>query len=103
MDSKVYKYGYLGIHKEVKYMSVRRTVRRVLDGNTFQTAKKVSGSSIIRIANFDAPEKYQFGGRQATARLKTPLYHDFRSKAIVSGTDLYSAPNYRYAFILYWC
>ena len=54
-------------------MTIRRTVKRVLDGDTFQTYRKVNGSNFVRIANKNAPEKYQFGGREATARLKRQI------------------------------
>ncbi len=54
-------------------MTIRRTVKRVLDGDTFQTHRKVNGSNYIRIANSTAPERYQFGGRQATQRLRKQI------------------------------
>ena len=54
-------------------MTIRRTVKRVLDGDTFQTYRKVNRSNFVRIANKNAPEKYQFGGREATARLKRQI------------------------------
>ena len=52
-------------------MTIKRTVKRVIDGDTFQTYTKVNGSNYIRIANKNAPERYQFGGSQATRRLKS--------------------------------
>ncbi len=54
-------------------MTIRRTVKRVLDGDTFQTYRKVNGSNYVRLAGVNAPEKYQFGGREATARLKRQI------------------------------
>lgn len=54
-------------------MTIKRTVKRVLDGDTFETYRKVRGSNYIRIANVNAPEKHQFGGRGATARLKRQI------------------------------
>ena len=54
-------------------MTIRRTVKRVLDGDTFQTYRKVNGSNYVRLAGVNAQEKYQFGGREATARLKRQI------------------------------
>jgi len=54
-------------------MTMRRTVRKVVDGDTFQTYRKVNGSNYIRIAGRNAPEKYQFGGSRATQRLKRQI------------------------------
>jgi len=54
-------------------MVIHRKVRRVLDGDTFQTYTKVRGSNYVRIAGKNAPEKYQFGGEQATQRLKRQI------------------------------
>jgi endonuclease YncB( thermonuclease family) len=54
-------------------MTIYRKVKRVIDGDTFQTYRKVNGSNYVRIANVNAPEKYQFGGHQATSRLKRQI------------------------------
>lgn len=54
-------------------MTIRRTVKRVIDGDTFQTYRKVNGSNYVRLAGVNAPEKWQFGGRQATERLKRQI------------------------------
>lgn len=54
-------------------MTIRRTVKRVLDGDTFQTCRKIRGSNYVRIAGKNAPEKYQFGGRQATQILRRQI------------------------------
>lgn len=54
-------------------MTMRRTVKRVLDGDTFQTYRKVNGSNYVRLAGVNAPEKHQFGGPEATARLKRQI------------------------------
>lgn len=51
-------------------MTIYRKVKRVLDGDTFQTYRKINGSNYVRIARLYAPEKYQFGGREATNNLK---------------------------------
>jgi endonuclease YncB( thermonuclease family) len=49
---------------------MRRKVKKVLDGDTFQTHRKVNGSNIVRLANYNAPEKNQHGGKRATNRLR---------------------------------
>ncbi len=49
---------------------MRRTVKKIIDGDTFVVNRKIDGSNIVRLAGVDAPEKYQFGGRTATNRLK---------------------------------
>ena len=54
-------------------MTIRRTVKRVLDGDTFQTHRKVNGSNFVRLAGFSAPEKHQFGGNRATQSLKRQI------------------------------
>ena len=54
-------------------MTIQRKVKRVVDGDTFQTYRKIRGSNYVRIAGKNAPEKYQFGGREATARLKRQI------------------------------
>ena len=54
-------------------MTIRRTVKRVIDGDTFQTYRKVNGSNYIRLAGVNAPEKWQFGGKQATANLRREI------------------------------
>jgi len=52
---------------------MRRKVKKVIDGDTFQTHTKVNGSNFVRIAGKNAPEKHQFGGRQATQKLKRQI------------------------------
>lgn len=41
-------------------MTMRRTVKRVIDGDTFQTYRKVNGSNYVRLAGINAPEKLKF-------------------------------------------
>jgi micrococcal nuclease len=50
--------------------SVRRTVKKVLDGDTFQVARKIGGSNIVRLSGVDAPEKGSRGGSKATNVLR---------------------------------
>lgn len=52
---------------------MRRTVKRVLDGDTFQTYRKVNGSNFVRLADVNAPELNQFGGYAARDRLKRQI------------------------------
>jgi len=54
-------------------MTIYRKVKRVIDGDTFQTHTKVNGSNYVRIAGKNAPEKYQFGGNQATQKLRRQI------------------------------
>ena len=54
-------------------MTIRRKVKKVIDGDTFQTYTKVRGSNYIRIAGKNAPEKHQFGGKQSTQKLKKQI------------------------------
>ncbi len=54
-------------------MTIRRTVKQVIDGDTFQTYRKVNGSNFIRLAGLYAPERWQFGGHQATQRLRRQI------------------------------
>ena len=54
-------------------MTIYRKVRRVLDGDTFQTYRKVNGSTYVRLAGINAPERWQFGGAAATTRLKQQI------------------------------
>ncbi len=54
-------------------MTIRRTVKRVLDRDTFQTYRKVNGSNYVRLAGVNAPERWQFGGRKATESLKRQI------------------------------
>ncbi len=54
-------------------MVIRRTVRRVVDGDTFQVYRKIHGSNFVRIAGMNAPERYQFWGKESTIRLKKQI------------------------------
>ena len=49
--------------------SVRRKVKRVIDGDTFELYTSLQGSKIVRIADFDAPEKNKRGDKPATRKL----------------------------------
>jgi endonuclease YncB( thermonuclease family) len=49
---------------------IRRSIKRIIDGDTFVVSRKVNGSSLIRLANYNAPERYQFGGQRATNQLR---------------------------------
>lgn len=49
---------------------MRRTVKKVIDGDTFEVKTKVGETIRIRIANFNAPELNQRGGKAAKKDLK---------------------------------
>ena len=51
-------------------MTIRRKVKRVVDGDTFEVYRKVYGSKYVRLAGVNAPERSQRSGRQATLKLK---------------------------------
>ncbi|MFH1801810.1 MAG: hypothetical protein ABH804_03205 [archaeon] len=54
-------------------MTIRRKVKKIIDGDTFQTYTRVNGSNYVRIAGKNAPEKHQFGGSAATQKLKRQI------------------------------
>lgn len=54
-------------------MTIRRKVKKVIDGDTFQTYTRVNGSNFVRIAGKHAPEKHQFGGQQAKQKLRRQI------------------------------
>ena len=45
---------------------MRRTVKKIIDGDTFVVNRKIDGTNKIRLANVDAPARYQFSARKAT-------------------------------------
>lgn len=49
---------------------MRRTVKKIIDCDTFIVCRKIGNTNIIRLAGVNAPEKYQKGGRQATNKLR---------------------------------
>lgn len=51
-------------------MVIRRKVKQVIDGDTFIVCRKIGNTNIVRLAGVNAPEKYQFGGKTATNRLR---------------------------------
>jgi len=51
-------------------MVIRRKVKQIIDGDTFIVSRRIGNTNVIRLAGVNAPEKYQFGGRKATNRLK---------------------------------
>lgn len=50
--------------------TIRRKVKKVIDGDTFVVSRKIGNTNVIRLAGLNAPEKHQFGGRKATNRLR---------------------------------
>jgi len=51
-------------------MTIKRKVKRVVNGDTFEVFRKIRGSRFVRLAGVNAPEKYQKGGIIATNKLK---------------------------------
>lgn len=49
---------------------MKRTVRKVIDGDTFVVNRKIGNTNKVRLAGYNAPEKHQFGGKTATNRLR---------------------------------
>jgi endonuclease YncB( thermonuclease family) len=49
---------------------MRRTVKRVIDGDTFEVKTKIGTFEKVRIANYNAPELNQKGGTKAKNDLK---------------------------------
>ncbi len=49
---------------------MKRTVKKIIDGDTFVVNRKIGKTNVVRMANVSAPEKYQFGGKKATNVLK---------------------------------
>ena len=49
---------------------MRRTVKKIIDGDTFVVNRKIGNTNRIRLARVNAPEKYQYGGKKATNRLR---------------------------------
>ena len=50
--------------------SYRRKVKTVKDGDTFELFQELDGSKRIRIADLDAPELNEYGGKAAKDKLK---------------------------------
>jgi endonuclease YncB( thermonuclease family) len=46
-----------------------RTVKRVIDGDTFVVGRKINGSNFVRLANVDAPELPGSSGQRAKSIL----------------------------------
>jgi len=49
---------------------MKRTVKRVIDGDTFIVNRKIGNTNRVRLAGYNAPEKHQFGGKKATTQLR---------------------------------
>ncbi|MCX6818263.1 MAG: thermonuclease family protein [Candidatus Aenigmarchaeota archaeon] len=50
-------------------VKMRRIVKRVVDGDTLEVNRNINGTRFVRLANVNAPERHQFGGRTATKTL----------------------------------
>jgi len=51
-------------------MAYKRTVKRVLDGDTVEVNRKIGNTRYVRLANVDAPERGTRGGTKATNVLR---------------------------------
>ncbi len=49
---------------------MRRKVNKVIDGDTFEVITKIGETKRVRIANYNAPELNQPGGKKAAKKLK---------------------------------
>lgn len=49
---------------------MRRTVKRITDGDTFIVNRKIGNTNKVRLAGYNAPERNQFGGQKATNKLR---------------------------------
>ena len=51
-------------------IKIRRTVKKVIDGDTFVVSRRIGNSNVVRLSNVNAPEKRDYGGRKATNVLR---------------------------------
>ncbi len=51
-------------------MTIRRKMKRAVDGDTFETYTKVRGTNFVRIAGMNAPEKGERGHANAKEKLQ---------------------------------
>ncbi len=49
---------------------MKRKVKRVIDGDTFEVVTKIGDTNRVRIAGYNAPEPNRKGGKKATSNLK---------------------------------
>jgi len=49
---------------------MKRTVKRVTDGDTFIVNRKIGNTNRVRLSGYNAPEKNQFGSQRATNKLR---------------------------------
>ena len=49
---------------------MRRTVKKIIDGDTFVVNRRIGNTNRIRLAGVRAPEKHQSGGGKAANRLR---------------------------------
>jgi len=50
-------------------MTIRRKIKRVIDGDTFEIYRKIRGTNFIRLANVNSPERGQRGYSSAKSKL----------------------------------
>ena len=51
-------------------VSVKRTVKRVVDGDTVEVNRRIGDTRFVRLAGVDAPEKDELGGQRAANILR---------------------------------
>ena len=49
---------------------MERTVKKIIDGDTFIVKRKIGNTNRVRLAGYNLAEKYQFGGKSATNKLR---------------------------------
>ena len=49
---------------------MKRTVKKIIDGDTFIVNRKIGNTNRVRIANYNAPERNTRSGKTATNRLR---------------------------------
>ena len=49
---------------------MRRKVKRIIDGDTFEVYRKVNGTRFVRLSGVNSPERYNKGGLKATNTLR---------------------------------
>ena len=70
-------------------MSIRRTVRKVIDGDTIEVNRKIDGTNRVRLEGVNAPELPGQRGRKAQNQLKGLIGGDRVTLSVVA-TDKYN-------------
>jgi endonuclease YncB( thermonuclease family) len=51
-------------------LDMKRTITRIIDGDTFIVNRRIDNTNKVRLANVDAPERGTWQGSQATSTLR---------------------------------